>query len=362
MGKLKNHKALSGKRDHGQSAKSNATGIKRRQHSQGKQARHNISKKPSLPPTTNSRIQAPFSKHDHVLLVGEGDYSFTLSLVQNHQVEAIVATSYDNDQELKQKYPSIDATLQQIVSATKSKEIRDEVSWDGFSSDEGDDDQAQNDKSPRRTDATTILHGIDATSMSKAHRKALSQHAPFTKIVFNFPHTGGLSTDVNRQVRANQELLVGFFNSAKSLLATRARPAKSTKAGVTSGAYGDDECDEDGMQADNDGRAILSTGRVLVTLFEGEPYTLWNIRDLARHSGLQVIESFKFPWVVYPGYKHARTIGDITKGQDRDDGKRKGAWRGEERDARTYVIALKDEVTGAGAKKRKRGDESDGSD
>ena len=71
--------------------------------------------------------------------------------------------------------------------------------------------------------------------------------------------------------------------------------------------------------------------RFLVTLFEGEPYSLWNIRDLARHCGLQVIESFRFPWSQYPGYQHARTIGDIKTGIDRStEGKRKGAWRGEE--------------------------------
>ena len=93
----------------------------------------------------------------------------------------------------------------------------------------------------------------------------------------------------------NLELLVGFFKSAMPLL--------------TSG------------------------GSVVVTLFEGEPYELWNIRDLARHVGLKVGRSFKFQADAYPGYKHARTIGNIHGD---------GGWKGEDRDARTYVFEIKD--------------------
>jgi 25S rRNA (uracil2634-N3)-methyltransferase len=70
-------------------------------------------------------------------------------------------------------------------------------------------------------------------------------------------------------------------------------------------------------------------GRIIVTLFEGEPYTLWNVRDLARHAGLKVVESWKFDWSQYPGYSHVRTLGAIEGG---------GAWRGEDRQARMYVF------------------------
>ena len=33
---------------------------------------------------------------------------------------------------------------------------------------------------------------INATKLSSVHSKLLRTHAPFTKIVFNFPHVGGL--------------------------------------------------------------------------------------------------------------------------------------------------------------------------
>ena len=47
-----------------------------------------------------------------------------------------------------------------------------------------------------------VLFGVDATKLSKAG-KSISQ-AWFDCIVFNFPHVGGLTKDVNRQVRYNQ--------------------------------------------------------------------------------------------------------------------------------------------------------------
>lgn len=110
---------------------------------------------------------------------------------------------------------------------------------------------------------------------------------------------------------------------------------------------------------------------IIVTLFESEPYTLWNIRDLARHVGLKVGRSFKFQASAYPGYRHARTLGNV------DGVVSGGAWRGEERAARTYVFEVdrKDQTgeqgsgvrSGGGGRREKRkrgesGDEDDGDD
>lgn len=99
---------------------------------------------------------------------------------------------------------------------------------------------------------------------------------------------------------------------------------------------------------------LASSGSIVLTVFEGEPYELWNVRDLARHSGLKVGRSFKFQADAYPGYEHARTIGNIKGG---------GGWNGEDRAARTYIIELKDgeEVQGK-IGKRKRGDSDEDDD
>jgi 25S rRNA (uracil2634-N3)-methyltransferase len=143
----------------------------------------------------------------------------------------------------------------------------------------------------------------------------------YDRIVFNFPHVGGKSTDVNRQVRYNQELLVGFFGKALNNLA--------------------------------------AMGKVIVTLFEGEPYTLWNIRDLARHAGLQVERSFAFQSAAYPGYQHARTLG-VVKNKKGETG---GGWRGEERASRTYIFYRETDLPPPPLnKKRRRGDDSSDDD
>lgn len=47
-----------------------------------------------------------------------------------------------------------------------------------------------------------LRYGIDATKLEKAGKEV--RKGDFDRIVFNFPHVGGLTKDVNRQVRHNQ--------------------------------------------------------------------------------------------------------------------------------------------------------------
>ncbi|THW86257.1 hypothetical protein D6D15_07516 [Aureobasidium pullulans] len=225
----------------------------------------------------------PFDALDRILIIGDGDLSFSRSLVDKHGCAALLATTYDTEAELLEKYP-----------------------------------QAQENKDAIEAEEQRVLHGVDAAKLGQKEVK--KQAGGWERVVFNFPHVGGKSTDVNRQVRYNQEMLVSFFKAVTPLLAPH--------------------------------------GTVIVTLFEGEPYTLWNIRDLARHSGLEVQRSFRFQAEVYPGYSHARTLGNIEGG---------GGWKGEERPSRSYVFQHK----GAGElvqkqqaknNKRKKADESDDED
>jgi 25S rRNA (uracil2634-N3)-methyltransferase len=190
---------------------------------------------------------------------------------------------------------------------------------------------------------------------------------PWDVICFNFPHVGGLSTDVNRQVRSNQELLVAFFKACIPLVS---KPPPLMDADEDEWVYADGEESEEeeedddeevaegqqlGKDDDTTGKGFRTgPGQILVTLFEGDPYTLWNIKDLARHAGLVVVTSFRFPWTSYEGYSHARTAGHI----EGKDGER-GGWRGEDREARMYVFEVKQkEQAKKGGKKRARDDDS----
>lgn len=95
-------------------------------------------------------------------------------------------------------------------------------------------------------------------------------------------------------------------------------------------------------------------GMVIVTMFEGEPYQQWNVKALARSKGLRTLRSFKFLAETYPGYKHARTLGNI-EGNG-------GAWKGEDRESRSYMFQQDRAPPERPTKKRKREDSSDDDD
>lgn len=239
-------------------------------------------KKQSIEKTPGPTV--PFDPEDRILLVGEGNFSFAKAIVEHHGCFDVTATCLDSKEELLDKYkPQVEQHIKYLEEESQA-----------------------------------ILYSVDATKLGAT--KSLRNGNLFQRIVFNFPHVGGKSTDVNRQVRFNQELLVKFFTSATPLLGP--------------------------------------SGTIVVTLFEGEPYTLWNIRDLARHTGLEVQKSFKFQPSAYPEYSHARTLGNIDGG---------GGWKGEHREARTYVFQNKESQTSLkghnrGDKKRKRFDGDSSSD
>ncbi|KAI9050147.1 hypothetical protein LZ554_006288 [Drepanopeziza brunnea f. sp. 'monogermtubi'] len=250
-------------------------------------------KPPSKPTTTqaiHSKPTIPFSPSDAILLIGEGDLSFARSLIEEHRCENVTATVLESEKELREKYPHVVENVAAVEEGGGS-----------------------------------VRYGVDAGKMKPfVDGKGRKGLGVMDRVFFNFPHVGGKSTDVNRQVRYNQELLVSFFKQALPSLS----PTKGSS--------------------------------IIVTLFEGEPYTLWNIRDLGRHSGLEVAQSFRFQAKAYPGYKHARTLG-VVKGKG---GKKGGGWKGEERSARSYVFVRKGEgvVVGNGKGKRAKSVSSDDDD
>jgi 25S rRNA (uracil2634-N3)-methyltransferase len=316
-----------------------------------------------------------------------GDFSFALSLVKHHKCKYVTATCYDSYEALHEKYPQTRQILEAFLTHDGIRNSEDKQNlesreeepripegtveeardrdissseWEGLSPPASPDSNH-----PITHNISNYTNGSNVSSLNTCARNNISFHpsvsannlpkykpirhkAPYNKIVFNFPHVGGLSTDVNRQVRANQELLVAFFKSCQPLLASKSNPVRDRLSEESDIENQYDDLGSDQIQEDS--RDAQATGQIIISLFGGEPYSLWNIRDLARHSGYKVITSWRFPWKAYPGYRHARTIGEILRksnGVEEVEGnrqarKKSGAWKGEEREARGFVFELVD--------------------
>lgn len=292
-----------------------------------------------------------------------GDFTFALSLASHHGCRLMLATCYDTEEVLYSKYHEARSTLDKLRSCGQGSADVDE---------DGQGIRNSNNLSKSYPVSPRVLFGVDCRKLGspagggqavRAGFRGINRErdrgipakpvgGPWDVIVFNFPHVGGLSTDVNRQVRANQELLVTFFKACVPLLSYPNSPDSDEY-------YDDSDSDDLPFISDDErnfSRSKKEPGKIIVTLFEQEPYTLWNIRDLARHVGLRVVTSFRFPWTSYPGYSHARTIGDI-----KSQGSERRGWRGEERAARSYIFECKgfDKLSDTRQKRKRHSQESD---
>ncbi|KAH8099728.1 hypothetical protein BXZ70DRAFT_940859 [Cristinia sonorae] len=247
---------------------------------------------PQTPPTI------PFTSSDKILLVGEGNFSFTRALVvdapaplQYLPAENVVATAYDEEKECYAKYPEAEG----IVGALRERGV-------------------------------TVLFQVDATRLEKCH--ALKGRT-FDKIVWNFPHAGKGITDQDRNILSNQLLLLGFLRSASAFLARG--PIPKVQSSGKGKAKQDDSEDED--DAETGGRSgspsqvtTSSRGRILITLRNVAPYTLWDLPRLAKkppppqsaqeppNPTYIQLRSFKFHREVWKGYEHRMTKGERAHG------------------------------------------------
>jgi 25S rRNA (uracil2634-N3)-methyltransferase len=141
-----------------------------------------------------------------------------------------------------------------------------------------------------------VLFEIDGTKLHNT-KPFSSQLGTFDSIIFNFPHCGNSIKDQHRNILQHQKLMVAFFESSRKLIKPRG-------------------------------------GRIVVTLFEGEPYISWNIKKLAQTKDLRTLISNEFKWSAFPGYSHRLTAkeGNTSKPQA-------------SRPSRIYIFSNKDDPT-----------------
>lgn len=130
-------------------------------------------KKPGQPANAKGKDKAnppavvPFRATDKILLVGEGNFSFTRALIvdppaalQYLPPSNVTATAYDTEEECLLKYPE----AREILQVLREKNVE-------------------------------VLFGVDAT---KLERHPALKSRKYNKIVFNFPHAGAFSLVMQR--------------------------------------------------------------------------------------------------------------------------------------------------------------------
>ncbi|XP_016487342.1 uncharacterized protein At4g26485-like isoform X1 [Nicotiana tabacum] len=123
-----------------------------------------------------------YSSYQEILLVGEGDFSFSLCLAHSFgSASNIVASSLQSYEEVIKTYKNGKSNLEKLKAL-----------------------------------GGTILHGVDATKLQ--HHTDISNRK-FHRIIFNFPHAGFYGKeDNNHLIQMHQNLVAGFMGSAKERL------------------------------------------------------------------------------------------------------------------------------------------------
>lgn len=265
-------------------------------------------------------VRFPYQRHEKILLVGEGNFSFTLALAKRLSSEICKENEsneefFDDEELLLMEEADRDATpTAPRLSLTATTLDSQDITFTKYpdASSICNELQTNHDIQP--------YFNIDATRLATYPR--IRSRAPFDRILFQFPHVGLGIQDQDRNIRANQQLILDFFQSAKDWL----HPTR---------------------------------GQIHVTLKEGMPYTAWNIRALAKGVGLKCVASWSFQPDWFPGYAHRRTLGyqeGLSKAMNEEI--ERGGEGEQSKGSRTFCFALETfQSESVGRKKRARQDE-----
>lgn len=277
--------------------------------------------KPKSKQSKNLKIQenqkpfVPFNLNDRILLIGEGDFSFTLSIVKLGLIKPnkIITTSFDSFDEISNKYG--DLATDNINELKKMGVIYIYHGIDGTNI------------------ANDLGLGIGSKKSGNGSGKSIEKIGGLliNNVIFNFPHVGLGIKNVDRNIRENQKMLSRFFKSCTELFDILKKQREASKNRSSSSSIStsiisnenelDDEVDLNKMSADDAEWYYQTIGKniqnkqidesiITVSLFMGEPYDSWQIKKLARDSVDYCVQrSGAFVWDFFEGYHHRRTAG-----------------------------------------------------
>ncbi|KAK9673758.1 hypothetical protein RND81_12G187300 [Saponaria officinalis] len=132
-----------------------------------------------VPRETVQKI-GPYTSKQKILLVGEGNFSFSASLaVAFGCASNMIATSLNSQEYLEKNY-------RRFLRNKMALEVR----------------------------GCMVIHGVDATNMINHD---LLGSLRFDRIIFNFPHSGSFG-GTDHDMRKNRELIIGFLRCAKKMV------------------------------------------------------------------------------------------------------------------------------------------------
>lgn len=193
----------------------------------------------------------PYRRHHRILTVGDGDLSFSRALATVLRPQRLVATTYEAADRLEGIYTDFKDTVTTLREA-----------------------------------GCEVLHGIDAATLLLSED---DHHGGFDRIVWNFPcvavkddkdeepyDSGRVAGQQNldgqtTELKENRQLLRSFFEASKTKLCEKG-------------------------------------GEVHVTHKTKEPFSWWNIRQLAREAGFTTRATLCFDRTLFPGYVNRKAL------------------------------------------------------
>lgn len=135
----------------------------------------------------HKKLFIPFGPKDRLLLVGEGDFSYSCAILKKEYISyegSVVCTGLDSREDVLTKYPSTaPGNLEYLESCENA----------------------------------SVQFGVDATKLMST-KPFSKQRGSYNGIVFNFPHLGNSVSDQARNILQHQTLLLNFFDAAIPLL------------------------------------------------------------------------------------------------------------------------------------------------